>query len=297
MKYTVIPLICVLFLLGACKESGPAIDFGLSPKATDTFFTAAVETAQSRVVVIEEFTGVSCPPCPQGHKVLKTIEQKYPNNVAILGIQAIGPPQTKPLDSTSSAHPGIGTRHDNRTDKGTQISTDVYGGLSSIPIAGINRAVSGGLLLNDRGNWVSLVDGRIPMAPQANVTVKSTYDAGSRQAVIKVHVAYTGSVTRTQNLTVALVENNVIDAQEGDGTGGYNKDYVHQHVLRDVLTAATGTAILNDKSVKVPGLVYERTFIYNVDAAWNADNCQLIAFVLNDGADKEVVQGARANLK
>lgn len=114
-----------------------------------------------------------------------------------------------------------------------------------------------------------------------------------------MHIAYTSTVTKPQNLTVALVENNVVDAQEDNGTpGGFNQNYIHQHVLRDILTAPTGTAILSDKPTKQPGLVYERSFVYNVNADWNPDNCEVIAFVSNDnGADKEVVQGARVGLK
>lgn len=298
MKNAILLFACAALGLGSCQETAPVIDFGTGPKATDTSYMAGVEGPQLRKVVMEEFTGVSCPPCPAGHKVLATIEQKYPTQVIIMGIQPIGPPQSRPLDSTSSTHLGVGTRHDNRTQKGTDISVWL-GGISSIPIAGIDRTVgSSSSMLYDRGNWVSVVDNRVAVAPAANVTITKSYDAATRKATIKVHVAYTQSVAKNQLLSVAIIENDVIDAQEGDGPSGYNKDYSHQHVLRDVLTNAVGSPILADKATKLPGLVYERTFIYTVDAAWDADKCKVVAYVSNDaGADREVVQGAEADLK
>ncbi len=285
--------VAALALFAACKETPPPVDYG--PKASDTSFTAAVEAPQSRVVVIEEFTGVKCPPCPQGHVVLAAIEQKYPNRVAILGIQPFGPPQSRPMDTPFDQ---IYTRHDNRSQDGTDIANNIYGGLSNIPIAGIDRSPSNNNLLIDRTAWVSVVDSRIPLATSANVLVTSNYDASSRQAIIKVHVAYTQPVAKAQKLTLAIVEDSVIDGQEGAGTGGYDQDYVHMHVLRDIITSSTGNVILSQYATKQPGLVYERAFVYTVDASWNPDHCRLIAYVVNDeGSDKEVVQGAETHLK
>lgn len=301
MTYRILSAFAALLLLASCKETPPPIDYG--PKTvdtakltiTDTSFTAAPEAAQDRVVVIEEFTGVKCPPCPQGHVVLAAIEQKYPNRVAIVGIQPFGPPQSRPLDSNFDH---IYTRHDNRSQKGTEIATTIFGGLSSIPIAGIDRSMSGSSRLADRSAWVSLVDNRITIPTSANVTVSSNYDATDGKAVIKVHIAYTQAVAKPQKLTVAIVEDSVIDGQEGAGTNGFEQNYVHMHVLRDILTAATGSSILGSYATKMPGLVYESTFNYRPEDFWNLDHCRVIAFVSNDdGDDKEVQQAAEAHLK
>jgi hypothetical protein len=107
-------------------------------------------------------------------------------------------------------------------------------------------------------------------------------------------------VTGAQALTVALTEDDVIDAQEMPfgSHPGFKQDYPHPHLLRDVLTAATGNAILGNIATIAPGRIYERTFIYEVKAGWNPDKLHVIAFVSgNDGANKEVVQAAEAKLK
>ncbi len=298
MKKLLLPALgCAFLLFSACKENGPAIDFG--PAAKDTAYMASVETTrQDRVVVIEEFTGVSCAPCVSGHKDLKRYEEQYPDRLAILGIQPSGPAQSKRLKD-EPPHEGIFTRHDNVTADGTDLSVGIYGGIGSMPFAGIDRIGDGqGPKLLSRPEWASTIASRLAMTPAANITITSSYAGNAHQAVIKVRVAYTQAVSKTQMLNVAIIENDVVDAQEGGDTVNFTKDYVHQHVFRDMLTAATGSTILSGMATKQAGQVYERTFVYNVDAAWNPDNCEIVAYVSNnEGGDKEVQQGAIVHLR
>jgi hypothetical protein len=291
MKNKLLPIVGAVLLFASCKETAPPIDFG--PKASDTSYMASPETAQQRMVVIEEFTGVTCPNCPAGHTVLKAIKDAHPGQIAAIGIQPFNVNQAKPCEGPEAI-----TQHDNRTQVGTDVGNNVFGGISSIPMAGIDRSVFNGSLLVDRNNWTGTVNNRLAQPTAANVSITSTYNTATRQAVIKVRVAYTSAVSKSQSLTVALIENDVVDAQEGVQPTGWDQNYNHQHVLRDILTAPTGSAILTNVSTKQPGQVYERIFVYNVNAAWNPDECEIVAFVSNNqGADKEIVQGAEAHLK
>jgi hypothetical protein len=214
--------------------------------------------------------------------------------VISLGIQIKGFSQGDPVD-----HNGIKTIHDNRTQDGTDLANGVFGGVSAMPTAAFDRVPVGGIMLNDTRKWAGSVASRLAVPAPANVTLTSTYNASTRQAFIKVHVAYTSTITKAQKLTVALLENNIVDAQEGSVfTGGFEQNYNHQHVLRDILTAPTGNAILGDIPSKGPGRVYERTFVYTVDAAWKAEDCNVVAYVSNDdGTNKEILQGAEVHLK
>ncbi len=300
MKRLLLHVAACALLFTACKETGPAIDFG--PAAKDTAYMATAETPQQRVVVMEEFTGVSCGPCFLAHKRLKAIEEKYPNRVAVLGLQVFGPAQSKPLEQGASAHPDVWTRNDNRNPKATEIGTDLYGGIGQLPQAGIDRtpvnSTTSSLLYSDNRAWETAVDGRITKPTAANVTVTSTYTDNNHQAIIKVRVAYTQAVAKTQVLNVGIIENNIIDAQEGGDTTDFTQNYTHLHVFRDMLTAPTGTIILSGIATKQPGQVYERTFIYDVNPAWNVENCRIVAYVSNnEGPDKETVQGAETHLK
>jgi hypothetical protein len=291
-RFWVLPV--SVFLFASCKETPPAVD--LTPPAADTSFMAAVETPQDRVVLIEEFTGVTCPTCPPGHKVIDAMETANPGRLAVMGIQLFGNAQTQPYD-----HDGKKTINDNRTLDGTDLGNGIYGTTSSIPVAAFDRFPQNGVIRPIRTQWVSYLPSRLAAATKANLSVTSSFDAGSKTATIKVHIAYTQDVARTQMLTLALVENDVVDAQElptGD-TAPVALNYVHQHVFRDAITAPTGSPILTNLNNKPAGLVYERTIKYTIpNTVLNPDNCRIIAFVSNsDGADIEVQQAAEIHLK
>jgi hypothetical protein len=285
-----------LLALVSCKEKGPLIDFGSGPKPQETSFMAPVETPDQRIVLIEEFTGVTCPTCKAGHTELKKLEDLNPGRLAIMGIQIIGNAQTRPYDKN-----GKKTLHDNRTQDGTDLASGVFGATSGIPVAAFDRTPQGGLMRPLRPNWASYLPNRIDVPTNANIKITSNYTYASRQAVIKVHVAYTSDVTANQMLTVALVENDVVDAQElpaGD-TAEVELNYVHQHVLRDIITAPVGDIILSSMPTKSAGQVYERTFVYTLPATvLDPANCRIIAYVSdNNGDDKQVQQAAEAHLK
>src|ERR1043165_8630711 len=107
MKNVILPILGATLLFASCKETAPAIDFG--PKAADTSFTAAPEAPDARIVVIEEFTGVTCPQCPKGHVLIKSIEDANanPDRIAAMGIQVFNFAQCNPVDEST-----IKTIHD-----------------------------------------------------------------------------------------------------------------------------------------------------------------------------------------
>lgn len=291
-RFWLLPASVILF--ASCKEVPPPINY--SVPADDTSFMAAVETPQDRIVLIEEFTGVTCPTCPPGHKVLATMETTYPDRLAIMGIQLFGNAQTRPYN-----HDGKQSKNDNRSQEGTDMSNAIYGTTSSIPVAGFDRVPQNGVIRPIRTLWSSYLPPRIAAPTKANLTVTSNFDAGSNTATIKVHLAYTQPVANHQILTMALVENDVVDAQElpaGD-TAPVALNYVHQHVLRDIITASAGNPILTTYATKPAGLVYERTFKYTLpNTVLNPDNCHIVTYVSNsDGSDLEVQQASEVHLK
>ena len=288
-----------LLLLASCTEKGPVIDFG--PKAEEKSYMAPVEAQDPRMVLIEEFTGVTCPTCPDGHKALKAISDNNPGRVAIVGIQPTRNIQTRPYD-----HGGIKSKNDNRSEEGTEMADAIFGNIGAIPVASFDRVPQNNVILPYRGDWPSYMQSRVNTPAKANIKVTSTYDDAKRQAVIKIRVAYTSPVTNGQMLNVYLVENDVVDVQElpVGSPEIVDQNYSHQHVLRDIITTSSGSAFLDTMATKPAGLVYERTIIYDLPAldlkntVQNPANCHIIAFISNNnGSDKEVVQATEAPLK
>ena len=296
MKLQYLLPIIIPFFLASCTEKNTPIDDVVigGSGSSDTSYMATVEMAQKRVVLVEEFTGVSCSNCPQGHTVLDNIEASNAGQIAAMGIQING---FSLCDDVYSQGHNL-TRHDNRTAAGTDLVTAIYGSVNNMPVAGIDRIANNGVIATDRANWPTLVAGRIAVAPNVNVTLTSSYSTGDTSATIKVHIAYTKDVAKKQKLTVAIVEDSVIDAQE-DGIV-IDSNYTHMHVLRDIITAHGGSTILSGTTTatKAAGQVYEQTFVYKMNTLWVPQHCKVIAFVSDDESnDLEVQQAAMANVK
>jgi len=104
MKFAFFIPLSVIVLFSACtKEIGPAIDFS-KVQAKDTFYMAPVENAQLKNVLIEEFTGVKCPNCPDGHNIVATIQNANPSRVIAIGYYPFGQAQTEPLKDLTKAY-------------------------------------------------------------------------------------------------------------------------------------------------------------------------------------------------
>ncbi len=279
-----LPFIGSILLFAACTEKG----FDVVPRAEggDTTYIAAVETAQARTVMIEEFTGVTCPNCPRGHIEVASLQTQYPNRVLAVSLYYDGLGQTRPVDGV--------TREDFRTADATSLADGIFGGVSALPSASIDRIPVGGITLPSFIGWAGAVSNRVNVPSPANVQVTSEYEGSTRTAIIRVRVAYTTAVTKKQALTLLLTEDGVVDAQEYPDR--IDTFYNFKHVMRDAITTPTGEPML-DGITKDAGRVYERTFVYPVKAEWNADRCKLIAIVHNaESGDKEVLQAAESKL-
>ncbi len=281
-----IGLVCIAGL-AACEEKGPAIDFGGGPAAADTTYVATIEAPQQRNIIVEEFTGASCPPCPPAREKLNAVVAQNPGRVLPIEIHIKNYPQSAPAE---------GHKYDLRTDDGTDIGKTIYQGVRNMPSAGVARIPVSNQILLDVGQWAGTINTALAAPTPVNMDVTSTYDASARVATIKVRVRYTSAVNAKQYLTLAVLEDDIVDVQEY--ADHYDDNYTFHHTLRDIVTPITGDEILSDIPNKEPGRVYERTFIYNVNEAWNVDNCSVVAYVHNnDATSKEILQGAEAKIK
>ncbi|RYD52273.1 MAG: Omp28-related outer membrane protein [Sphingobacteriales bacterium] len=285
LRFAALALAGLIGLASCEKELGPAINF--NPAAVDTTYVAPVEAATLRRVLVEEFTGVTCPNCPAGHLIIKNLIEGNPGRISAIGFQPF---------NIAQANPSKETRIDNRTQKGTDLSNTTFGSIPFLPCASIDRVKAQNSLLSQPSQWTLKVTDRMKIAAPMNIDITSTYDSTTRELKLKVHMAYTADVTTKNGLTVALVENHVVDAQESTNT--IYDEYDHEHVFRDFLTATAGDAFLNDYPTKTAGRVVDRYFTYTVDAKWKPENCVIVAYVHNAETDNiELLQVAEKSLK
>ncbi|MBA4153973.1 Omp28-related outer membrane protein [Flavobacterium sp.] len=226
---------------------------------------------ENKKVILEEFTGIHCVYCPQGHAIANSIKNANPNNVFLINVHVGG------YAEPTSGEP------DFRTSFGTAIAGQT--GLVGYPAGTVNRTAFPGLnqgalgtTAMNRGNWSNASNQTLAQSSYVNVGVQGVIDAQTRQLTVTVEVYYTGnSPISTNKLNIALLQNNTLGPQTG---GNMGNNYNHQHRLVHLLTGQWGT----DITTTTNGSFYTQTFNYTIPAAYNnipaeIGEMELVAFV------------------
>lgn len=291
MRYSITFLIATLvFTVYSCKEVGPIVN--IAPDDTETFDTtyiASLEQPQSKKALIEKFTGVSCPNCPDAQKRIDGITNNYPDQVFTIAYHQENNINTKPIEGL--------TINDLRTLKANNIHDYLSNAndFQGLPKGGVNRIKSGDTHWVGRDAWSNLADKTLADPATINLHLTSSYDASNNKATILTKTAFLKEANTKQAITVILTEDNIIDAQENVFV--IDTFYVHNDICRDVITSHSGDPILDDIELKEQGRVYEKSYTFEVDKKVKIENCYIVAFVHNNEIDnKEILQVAKIKL-
>ena len=239
-------------------------------------------TPTTKNIVLEEFTGIHCGYCPDGHTVANTIYNNNPGKVILINIH-----------SGSFANAATGEQ-DLKTTTGTAIDAMPGMGITGYPAGTVNRTVlTGTVMSGGRGSWTGWANTIKAQAAYCNVAVEGSVDATTRVLTYTAQVYYTANSPVTSNsLTVMLLEDKVLGIQDNYGNplynaSNYNADgtYNHNHVLRKGLTTGNfGITI----PVTTSGTTFTTTGTYTIPATFGATgkttpcllgNIELAAFV------------------
>jgi hypothetical protein len=225
------------------------LTFAFALFSTFAFAQTFVSTSpENKNVVLEEFTGIYCGFCPDGHVIGQGLHDANPNDVFLINIHAGGY-----ATPSSSADP------DFRTSFGGAI--DGQSGLAGYPAGTVNRhnfpgleQGSAGATAMGRANWATANAQILAESSPVNVATQANVDLSTGLITVDVEVYFTGSQTVASNfLNVAIVQNNVPGPQSGASNfnpggiipGQWNPTYNHQHMLRHMLTGQWGEEITN----------------------------------------------------
>src|SRR5574343_313320 len=134
---------------------------------------------QNKKAVIEEYTGIHCGYCPDGHKIANNIYTADPNNVIQVNIHAGG------FASPSAGEP------DFRTADGTSMNSTF--GISAYPMGQINRTAYSGTVNLSRGSWNAAATTIKSQSAYCNVALQGTVDAVTRVLTVQAQVYYTAN--------------------------------------------------------------------------------------------------------
>ncbi len=290
MKIPVFTAITALFcacLITSCKEIGPEIDFKPKYEGDTSYVITSIPAAQDKIVYLEEFTGVQCVNCSQGHQLVADLLTQHGERLAAVGVHS--GPFSAPYTGT---HTSV---YDFRTTEGDVINNTFYGGVPGQPMAGQDRRIfrNQGNRATLRSSWTKFVNYELRQANPCNINLTSVFDAVANKLKVKATVTYTQDVVGDTKLTLLLSESGIKDAQLlPDGT--VDDNYTHRHVFRTTLTPPTGASLQGGAT---RGRVFVRNFELTPNVTWKIDSCEIIGFVHEATDSLRVLQAAKIKAK
>ena len=268
MKHKLLLPLLVASLLYGCKEVPITIPSGAVDPGTGP---------DQRKVLVEELTGVRCPNCPDGTATLVALGDQLGENLIVVSVHA-APGYDQPYPES---------QYDFRTTDG-DIMADYIGLASFFPTAAINRRIVPPETepYLPRQIWAGIIDEDLGKDPVMNIALETNYNAASRDLGVTVTLTPRNTLSGEHRLTVLITQDSIQDVQKK----GLEKipDYYHRHVLRDVITQATGDVISNPL---ISNIAIEKKFSITLPAGWNEKHCSIVAFVHHGSTpDKEVLQ-------
>lgn len=208
---------------------------------------------QNRNVLIEEFTGRNCGYCPDGHRIANLIMANNPGRVWAVNIHA--------GSFSPVTYPNMNT-----TD-GTAITSGF--GIGGFPAGHVNRSTAEDL---GRNQWESHTNTQLAQQAEVNVAGFVTLNHATRTANITVEVYYTANSSQSTNyLTIMMLQDSILGSQSGSSYNPsqmLNGQYVHQHVLRDVVTSTWGDEI----SPTTAGTLITKDYTYQIPESIGVPN-------------------------
>ena len=238
-------------------------------------------TIQKKSILLEEFTGMYCGYCPDGHQIAKNLITANENAYVIA------------IHAGYLAVPGAGDP-DFRIAGGTMLDNHFNG--IGYPAGTINRNQFGNSYIMGRNDWIK--NSKIIHAEDApvNILLTSVFDGSTRKLAVNVRGYYTMEVQENSHwLNVVVIENNIIGPQTG---GGMGSDYIHNKMLRHFITQMD-EGVWGDEIVS-PTMGEYFEFNYEIDLPVNVNGVQLkpedievIAFVCKEKSVVLNVTGAK----
>ena len=269
--------------------------FGLAGFA-QTFVSTNPE---NRNAVLEEYTGIYCTFCPDGHKRAQDFYDANPGDVVLINIH-VG----------SYANPS-GNDPDFRTSFGSAINNAASP--CGYPAGSMNREVFANYLQTDnngnpcgavtaqsRGSWATTGAIVIGQSSPANVAGQATLDLSTRKLTVVTEAYYTANGTGNSNkINVAVLQNNVEGPQTGMSANPAqvlpNGSYSHNHMLRHLMTGQWGDAV----SPTTQGSFFTETYVWDVPADINGvdvdlNNLAVVVFLAEGNQD--IITGSEVPL-
>ena len=227
-------------------------------------------SGQGKTVLIKDFTGIRCVNCPAAAEVVHELQHQLgEDRVLVMSVHA-----------GYLAQP-VGQFPDFTTPEGTEW----YGDNSSNPLFSVDHVA----LTDGNTLYVEQVDAPLSAAlsegQSFEVLTDADYDEETRQLNIKTDVVATADVVGNFYVTACLIEDSIVGRQVVPG--GIDTAYVFRNVFRGTVNGADGDSFFDGPVYVDDEYIY--TYSIELDPAYNADQCYVMAYIY-DKTDGKILQ-------
>ncbi len=233
-------------------------------------------------VLLEEYTGHTCPNCPAAHDEAQTLLNTYGKQLIVVSVHAGYYAQTQ--SGTYS--------YDFRTQVGNDLFAAFLPTGQSFPTGVIQRKK------NSQGNypipwssWGTNIATLISAKPSAKIDMVNSYNAATRTITCTVTNNFLKDISSSLSLSVLYTEDSIVKPQK-NGTVSLPA-YTHRHVLRGSLNGSWGETI---GSSFISGQSLDKTYTgapISADAV--PEHISVVAILYNTTTN-EVIQVAEKKL-
>ena len=245
-------------------------------------------TPENKNAILEEFTGIYCVFCPDGHYIAQNLKYSYPNDLFLLNLHTGGYATPSSPNDPNFIIP--------ENDSIADLSN-----LAGYPAGTVNRyqfpMTQGGGTAMSRGDWADAVQDIISQPSYLNIGILAEHDTLTDYINITAEVYYTDSLPvdgfgfqPTNYLNIVLTQDSVLGPQTGGSQynpgaivpGPWQPTYSHQHMVREYITGQWGVPLNN--TLVYPGDLFTNTFTYAIpnninDIIFDVNNIKVVAFV------------------
>ena len=251
-------------------------------------------------VLIEDFTGHTCPNCPDAAREIEAIHNIYGDQIIAMALH-VSKSFARPFPISQAPK----FQYDFRTKWGND-----WDSFYEISNAGLPRGMVNRVGYSDESHKLGKDEWANAVANELKKEINFKIYISSNEASISITSEVQNNINADYNLAVCLTESNIIDWQKDGGIEV--EDYEHNHVLRSVLVDEA----LSNSNNYFSGQQIERIINYdlttledfNIDysmntaelgngnaGGWNANNMSVVAYIYNTNT-KEIVQVEETHL-
>lgn len=284
-KSALIFLVSLIGFVGCDVVDYPYDTSGAGPgdeQFNDTVYNDT--TVNIRRIFLEEFTGHTCPNCPEGQDIAKQLAEDHPDTFLVVSIHNSGAFSKPDMSKPDKPYP-----ENFETETGEKLRIKYQ--FSAFPGGMLNRTEINGNVKVDYKKWgqevtILLADNAY-MTPRFRLQLENIYNSKPGDRSLRVRYKATALTSLSGNFAIAayVAESKIIAPQTDNRlSDSYVPDYEHNHLLRVGFPGnGDGKTIFTDPEAgDITEVISENDEIsVALSDEWKPENMEVIVFIFN----------------